>query len=325
MRVKRIDLAGGCFWGMQAYFQDLPGILETEVGYANGLVEQTSYSELSRTDHAETLRILYDAHQIRLQEILLHFFRIIDPFSVNRQGGDVGRQYRTAVFYAEEDQETLVIARQVFAFVEKKWDRRVAVLLEPLRQFVSAEQWHQDYLRKNPNGYCHISLADRCKPLLDWPKDAMIPAQAFEDEVVRQVMCENQTEHPFSSVFAEQWERGLYVSAATGEPLFLSEDQFDAGCGWPSFVRPVFSESVRYVRDESWGMSRTEVRSAGGAPEGLHLGHVFADGPKVSGGLRYCINGVALRFIPWVEMEKLGYGDFQVLFRPEGISESAQL
>ena len=162
--MKEIYLAGGCFWGVQGYFDQLAGIKATQVGYANGRMKETNYHILSLTDHAETLHLSYDPAIISLQEILKHYFRIIDPFSVNKQGNDYGRQYRTGIYFVNQDDEATIMA-EVQAVSQANSGRRVAVEVEPLNHFILAEEYHQDYLKKNPNGYCHIDLSLAKKPL----------------------------------------------------------------------------------------------------------------------------------------------------------------
>jgi peptide methionine sulfoxide reductase msrA/msrB len=305
---KEIYLAGGCFWGVEGYFQRIKGVLETDVGYANGASSQTTYEELKRTGHAETIRLTYDGGQVSLQEILEHYFRIIDPTSLNRQGNDWGTQYRTGIYYTD-----LVTGLAVQAFVaekKKEYGKPVVVEVEPLQNYVSAEDYHQDYLKKNPFGYCHVDLALASEPLYDRSK-----FRKPSDEELRKSLTPLQyevtqneaTEHPFTSEYDKFDEKGIYVDVVTGEPLFSSSEKYDAGCGWPSFTRPITGDSVEYRKDESLGMERIEVRSTQGDS---HLGHVFEDGPKDQGGLRYCINGASLRFIALENMEKEGYGEY---------------
>ena len=153
--MKRIYLAGGCFWGLQKFFDQFAGVERTEVGYANGPDAAPSYQEVcASSGHAETVLVEYDEEKIDLEKLLDYYFMVIDPLSYNRQGMDMGVQYRTGVFYTDESQ--LPVIRKVFAREEKKAGRKLAVLLEPLKNFFSAEEYHQKYLEKNPGGYCHI-------------------------------------------------------------------------------------------------------------------------------------------------------------------------
>lgn len=309
MPIKEIYLAGGCFWGLEEYFSQIEGVMETQVGYANGQVETTSYQLLKQTDHAETVLVRYAPEVIQLREVLLYYFRVIDPFSINQQGPDKGRQYRTGIYYTEE--ADLAEIQAVMTQQEEQFGRgSLAVELEPLRHFIDAEEYHQDYLKKNPTGYCHIDVSQSQIPVIDAqdyqkPADAQLRADLTPEQYA--VTQEAATERPFTNAFWENDEAGIYVDITTGEPLFLSTDKFDSGCGWPSFTKPISKEVALYVQDLSHGMNRIEVKSRAGH---AHLGHVFDDGPRDRGGLRYCINSAALRFIPHEEMESAGYGGF---------------
>ena len=303
--MAEIYLAGGCFWGLEEYFSRIEGIKKTTVGYANGQVESTNYQLIHQTDHAETVHLIYDEKRISLREILLYYFRVIDPLSVNKQGNDVGRQYRTGVYYTNQADKAVI--EQVFVEQEKQLGQKIAVELEPLRHYVLAEDYHQDYLKKNPGGYCHINVNDAYQPLVDpgqyeRPTDAELKEQLSEEQY--QVTQNSATERPFHNAYNATFEEGIYVDVTTGEPLFFAGDKFESGCGWPSFSRPIAREVLRYYEDKSHGMERIEVRSRSG---NAHLGHVFTDGPELAGGLRYCINSAALRFIPKEKMEAEGY------------------
>ena len=303
--MAEIYLAGGCFWGLEEYFSRIEGVKKTTVGYANGQVESTNYQLIHQTDHAETVHLIYDEKRISLREILLYYFRVIDPLSVNKQGNDVGRQYRTGVYYTDEGDKAVI--EQVFAEQEKQLGQKIAVELEPLRHYVLAEDYHQDYLKENPGGYCHINVNDAYKPLVDpgqyeKPTDAELKEQLTQEQY--QVTRHSATERPFHNAYNATFEEGIYVDVTTGEPLFFAGDKFESGCGWPSFSRPIAREVLRYYEDKSHGMERIEVRSRSG---NAHLGHVFTDGPESAGGLRYCINSAALRFIPKEKMEAEGY------------------
>ena len=305
-RVKQILLAAGCFWGAQGYFKKIDGILDTLVGYANGKTKDTSYQQLALTDHAETLQTDYDDNRISLAEVLRHFFRIIDPLSVDRQGNDVGRQYRTGIFF--NDPEDLPIIEKSIAALEKELGQKTAIVVEPLENFVIAEDYHQDYLDKNPMGYCHINLALADLPLEgSYPKPGLEESKKQLSELAFEVTQNAGTEAPFTSEYAQSGERGIYIDAVSKVPLFSSRDQYDAGCGWPSFTKPISPKEVTYHSDKSLWMERTEVKSSQAAS---HLGHVFDDGPYEEGGLRYCINGAALEFIPEDQMESRGYGEY---------------
>ncbi len=158
MEIKTIYLAGGCFWGVQKYFDLIDGVVFTEVGYANGPDKAPSYKDVCKSSgHAETVRVDYNEDLLSLRKLLEYYFKVIDPLSVNRQGNDSGIQYRTGVYYTEQEQ--LPVIRSVFIETEKKLGAKLAVELTPLRNFYTAEEYHQKYLDKNPGGYCHIPAA----------------------------------------------------------------------------------------------------------------------------------------------------------------------
>ena len=317
MTTKEIYLAGGCFWGVQAYFDRLPGVLETEVGYANGLTENPTYEDVcyGNSGHAETVRIAYSPGKLELQTLLRHFFKIIDPVSENRQGNDVGVQYRTGIYCTTpEDMQT---AKEIAREEQAKFSEPLAVELLPLEHYFPAEEYHQKYLEKNPGGYCHISFESLPEPEAAGGKYFKPPEQELRSRLTGiqyAVTRKNATEPPFSGEFWNHDKPGLYVDIVTGEPLFLSTHKFDSGCGWPSFSKPANPGALVETADLSHGMHRTEVRSKAGDS---HLGHVFQDGPPEAGGLRYCINSAALRFVPYEDMDKEGYSEYKNLVFPE--------
>ncbi len=303
MKEMKIYLAGGCFWGVESYFKKVPGVISTRTGYANGLSDDTNYDRLKETMHAEAVEILYNAHAIKLAELLDRFFRIIDPFSVNRQGNDVGTQYRSGIYYTDEYSKT--IAEKTLEVQERYFDKKVAVTAEPLQNFVPAEEYHQDYLSKNPGGYCHINREKIRVPLyrgkfISRDEDelrALFPAQY-------PVMREKGTEFPGSSSYIHMDKEGIYIDAIDGKPLFSSADKYNSSCGWPSFTMPITTDALMHREDLSHGMIREEVMSN---DMENHLGHVFSDGPINKGGNRFCINGISLKFIPAEKMEEMGF------------------
>ncbi len=309
--MAEIYLAGGCFWGMEKYVASVRGVMETAVGYANGKTENPTYEEVCRRDtgHAETVRVAYDPAIVPLEFLLALYFEAIDPTAVNRQGNDVGTQYRTGIYYT--DGGDLPVIQRAVGELQERCERPVAVEVAPLENFYPAEEYHQKYLDKNPDGYCHIPPAKFKKAAEARVNPAAYPAK--DPEILRgaltplqyEVTQHSATEPPFRNEFHSLFRPGIYVDVTTGEPLFSSGDKFESGCGWPSFSRPVDPNVVREKRDLTHGMVRTEVRSRAG---NAHLGHVFPDGPREKGGLRYCINSASLRFIPKEEMEKEGYG-----------------
>ncbi len=313
---KDIYLAGGCFWGLEKYLGNITGVIETEVGYANGKTENPTYEEVCRHDtgHAEAVRLTYDPSRISLTRLLSLFYKAIDPTSLNRQGNDVGSQYRTGIYYT--DPEDLSLIRQSIDLLRGEYPKPIAVETLPLQNYYPAEEYHQRYLDKHPGGYCHIDprLFESVKKAVVDPSEYRKPDEKTLVERLTplqyNVTRNDVTEPPYRNEYWDLFRDGIYVDIVTGEPLFSSGDKFEA-CGWPSFSKPIDPEGVTTKKDYSHGMIREEVRSRVGDS---HLGHVFPDGPRESGGLRYCINSASLRFIPKEKMEVEGYGGYLSLF-----------
>lgn len=314
--LQTIYLAGGCFWGVQKFFDQFEGVISTETGYANGPDDAPRYQEVcASSGHAETVKIVYDEGRISLTELLDYYFMVIDPLSVNRQGNDRGIQYRTGIYYTSDDQLPEIEA--VYQEQEQKVGAKLAVELLPLVNFFTAEEYHQKYLDKNPGGYCHIPR--NLFTLQQQRMEAEPEAEAETPEQLRarigdlafEVTQNAATERAFTGEYDDFFEKGLYVDIVSGEPLFTSTDKYNSGCGWPAFTKPIAQDAVTESIDTSHFMIRTEVRSSSA---NSHLGHVFNDGPKGAGGLRYCINSAALRFIRYDELEAQGYGQYKGLF-----------
>ena len=308
---REIYLAGGCFWGTEHFLRQIRGVLETEVGYANGDTPDPTYEIVcgDKSGYAETVRVVYDPEVLSTAKLLETFFLAIDPTAVNRQGNDRGTQYRTGIYYSDPADEPVVTA--ALDRLRTQYSKPIAVEGMPLRNFYRAEEYHQDYLEKNPSGYCHISPAlFRKAREANQPRFSRKSKEELQQSLTDlqyEVTQEGGTERAFSHPYDKEFRQGIYVDVTTGEPLFLSADKYDSGCGWPAFSRPISDSLLVERTDLRYGMRRTEVRSKLGE---AHLGHVFDDGPRERGGLRYCINGAALRFVPKEEMEKEGYGDY---------------
>ena len=327
---KEIYLAGGCFWGTEFYVDLIYGVVSAESGYANGTTANPSYREVcSGSDHAETVHVVYDPKIVSLDEILTAFYDSIDPTAKNRQGNDIGRQYRSGIYYVpnadgSESADAVVIRASLDA-LQKRIGKTVAIEVEPIVNFYRAEEEHQEYLAKNPNGYCHISpaliakmrekraaavRAEETKPARTYEKPSDAELKERLTGMQYAVTQEKATEPPFRNEYDHEFREGIYCDITTGEPLFVSTDKFDSGCGWPAFSRPIDDALIAEHEDRSYSMVRTEVTAAS---SGAHLGHVFDDGPAALGGLRYCINSASLRFIPKEDMEREGYGDYLYL------------
>lgn len=311
--------AGGCFWGTEHFFKQIRGVISTEVGYANGTLQHApSYEEVcsGNTGFAETVKIVYNPQVVDLKLLLELYFKTIDPTSLNKQGNDVGDQYRTGIYYTDAGVKTTI--DEAIAALAKNYKKPIVVEVSPLKNFYQAEEYHQDYLDKNPRGYCHIptklfEVARKANPepiKFKKPTEAELRSRLSKEQYA--VTQQNATETPFANEYWDEQREGIYVDITTGEPLFSSLDKFQSGCGWPSFAKPIDKKLIEEKEDKSYHMTRTEVRSKLGD---AHLGHVFDDGPKQLGGLRYCINSASLRFIPKEDMQKEGYGEYLVLFK----------
>ena len=243
--LRDIYFAGGCFWGVEEYFSRIPGVYDVTVGYANGTTADPTYKEVcsGQTGHSEAVHIRYAPAVVELQTLTRQFFKIIDPVSLNKQGNDVGTQYRTGIYYVDEADKEAIMA--VMAEVQKQYSQPLAVELRPLANYFLAEDYHQDYLRKNPGGYCHINF-DSLKDLN--AKSAQIDPAKYSkpsDGDLRKILSSEEyritqeagTERAFSGKLWDHKEKGIYVDIVTGEPLFASSDKFESGCGWPSFTR----------------------------------------------------------------------------------------
>ena len=311
--IKKAIFAGGCFWCMVKPFDELPGIISIVAGYTGGHIENPTYEEVCAhsTGHVEAVEITYDEDKMPYRELVEIFFRSIDPTDPDGQFHDRGETYHTAIFYQDEMQKE--VAEQYKKELEKTgyFDKPIVVPIKPAMPFYEAEDYHQDYYKKNPLRYrLYYKGSGREKFIKDkWyrnPYDKEELKKRLNDLQYR-VTQENATEAPFINEYDEHFEEGIYVDIVSGKPLFSSKDKFNSGCGWPAFSKPIIQNAVYDKEDTSHGMHRIEVRSS---HADSHLGHVFEDGPRELGGLRYCINSAALRFIPKDRMEEEGYGSY---------------
>lgn len=306
--IQEIYLAGGCFWGIEAYMERIPGVIDAVSGYVNGKTKTPRYEDViyKKTGHAETVQVKYDSNKINLETLLKYYFKVIDPTSINKQGNDRGKQYRTGIYYVQKKDRDII--EKEWKQQQQRYKQKIVVEVAALSNFYRAEEYHQDYLKKNPNGYCHIDLSKADDIMIDSKKYPKLPEKELKrklNEKQYKITQLGDTERAFQNDYWNFFEDGIYVDITTGEPLFSSKDKYASQCGWPSFTKPIVPEVVKYQKDISFNMIRTEVKSRSG---NAHLGHVFDDGPKDRGGKRYCINSAALRFIPLREMEAKGYG-----------------
>lgn len=314
--MTKATFAGGCFWCMVKPFHKYEGVERVISGYTGGHVDNPTYQQVcsETTGHLEAIEITFDPEVISYEELLRIYWRQIDPTDGGGQFNDRGESYRPAIFYHSEEQRVAAERSKQEIEDSGRFDRPIEVEIRPAKTFWEAEDYHQDYYKKNPFRYemyrvgsgraKFVKEAWSDKKLQKDLKDRLTPIQY-------KVTQENGTEPPFQNEYWDEEREGLYVDVIDGTPLFTSRDKFQSNCGWPSFSRPIEEKRIDMNMDTTHHMVRTEVRSKGADS---HLGHLFDDGPKELGGLRYCINSAALRFIPKEELESAGYGEYKHLF-----------
>ncbi|UTR12592.1 peptide-methionine (R)-S-oxide reductase MsrB [Evansella sp. LMS18] len=305
--------AGGRFWYLVRPFIEMEGTEEVISGYAHAASKPDGeeHNNHHQTNYREAVQIKYNPEITSYNNLLHVFWRQIDPTDAGGQFNDRGQRYAPAVFYHNENQKRQAEEAKYDLENSSRFQPSVAVEILQLEHFSHASEFHQYFYKKHPFRYKLLAARSKREGALKeiW-KDTQKDRELRErlTPIQYEVTQLNKTEMPYENEYWDNEREGLYVDIVSGEPLFTTKDQYDAGCGWPSFTRPVNKNNIKEEMDVSHDIVRTEVRSR---EADSHLGHLFLDGPVKEGGLRYCINSAALRFIPVEELEKEGYGEYK--------------
>jgi peptide methionine sulfoxide reductase msrA/msrB len=345
--------AGGCFWCVESDFAKISeGLVDVVSGYAGGTTEKPTYENYAEGGHREVVEVTYDPAKVSYGTLTEYLLRHIDPTDAGGSFNDRGSQYTSAIYYENEEEQKIALDIIAKIDAEKVFEKPIVTPVIPKSTFWPAEAYHQNYAANHSLKYGYFRSASGRDAFIKraWkgkeitihtgnvtpagtsttpaPSTA-VPAEGAgvswknftkpADAELRtrltplqyEVTQEEGTERPFQNEYNEEHREGIFVDVVSGEPLFSSKDKYDSGTGWPSFVAPIAKDAVTEHVDKRLFSTRTEVRSK---IAGSHLGHVFSDGPEERGGMRYCMNSAALRFIPKEELEKEGYSEYLSVF-----------
>ena len=325
--VKTATFAGGCFWCVESDFEKVPGVVKVISGYTGGSGDNPVYETYQNLGYVEAVQIYYNPSQVSYDQLVDYLWKHIDPTDAGGQFVDRGPEYRSEIFYHDEEQRKIAEASKAGLIKSKRYDKPVVTQIVKFKNFTAAEDYHQDYYKKNSIRYGYYRNGsgrdkftekvwghdrDRIKPGTSQkytkPDDAVIKSKLTS--IQYNVTQKEETEPPYKNEYWDNKRDGIYVDIVSGEPLFSSKDKYESGTGWPSFTKPLEPGNIIEKVDKSLFVERTEVRSRYGDS---HLGHVFTDGPKPT-GLRYCMNSASMRFIPKENMVKEGYGMYMKMF-----------
>lgn len=308
--MRTIWFSGGMPWHLIEPLQSLPGVRRVDIGFADGTDPQPTVEQVAagKSDHRLCVRVDFDSAVLSTESLLNRFWRLIDPTDSKGQFRDRGKAFEPVVYYADDDMKNIVEVSIRALEDSKRFALPIAVAVQPQTSFLAASLQDALFAKNFPSRverHNHTSgRADGLVRLWKTEYDQKAIARSLTP-MAFQVTQRQGTEPPFRNAYWDRFEDGIYVDVLSGEPLFSSRDKFDAGCGWPSFSKPIGLLKTKH--DGSYGMIRTEARTM---ESDIHLGHVFDDGPIESGGLRYCINSAALRFVPKNKLVEEGYAPY---------------